>query len=298
MVTTLSLSHLGPDQQEIARRPDAERIRYILSDRWVPYRVATLVHDKLRFLIDFPKRSRMPCLLISGDPGMGKSLLAEKFVRDYPTAFHEGTGATVRPVVVVELPGDPTPETIRAEILAALDVPAGAAGHRTVARLLESVGCRLLMLDELNKIDDVPTKQRTACLTAIRTLHNTLKIPLVALGTSESDLAVRLDPQLAERFEVLTLPHWGNNDDLRDLLLRLAAVLPLRQPSALDTPPFRRRLLEATGGVTSRIFRLLETIAIEAIRSGAERIDESSLSDDKLLLPLVSMVRARRRPGA
>lgn len=294
MVTTMDLGHLGPAQQEIARRSDEERIRYILSDRWVPYRVASLVEERLRFLIDFPKRSRMPCLLISGDPGMGKSLLAEKFVREYPSSFNEGTGATVRPALFMEIPEDPTPQTIRAELLAALDVPMGKSDTRTVVRFVDSVGCRLLFIDEFNKISDVAAKQQTACLTAIRTLHNTLKIPLVALGTPEADFAIRLDKALAERFEVLVLPHWGNNEDLRDLLLHVSAVLPLRQPSLTDTQRFRRLLIDATTGITSRLFRLLETVAVAAIRSGKERIDEDSLSDEKLLLPLVSMVRNRR----
>lgn len=43
----------------------------ISSTSWVPYRVAQLVEERFRFLIDFPRRSRMPCLLVSGDPGMG-----------------------------------------------------------------------------------------------------------------------------------------------------------------------------------------------------------------------------------
>jgi hypothetical protein len=294
MVTPMDLNHLGPAQQEIAGRSDDERVRYILSDRWVPYRVAQLVEDRFRFLIDFPKRSRMPCLLVSGDPGMGKSLMAEKFIRDYPTAFNEGTGATIRPALYLEMPDEPTPQAIREELLGVLGAPPGKPDNRTVARLIDSVGCRLLFIDEVNKIGDVGPKQQTLCLTAIRTLHNSLKIPLVALGTPGADIAIRLDPALAERFEVLGLPHWGSNEDMRELLLRVAAVLPLRRSSTMDTPRFRRLLIDATSGVTSRIFRLLETVAIAAIRNGQERIDEDSLSDDKLLLPLVSMVRNRR----
>ncbi|MFX5764937.1 transposase, partial [Acinetobacter baumannii] len=84
-------------------------------------------------------------------------------------------------------------------------------------------------------------------------------------------MGIRLDQALAERFEVLGLPHWESNDDLRELLMRVSAVLPMRRPSAMDTPRFRRLLIDATSGVTSRIFRLLETVAIAAIRNGQER---------------------------
>jgi hypothetical protein len=40
----------------------------------------------------------------------------------------------------------------------------------------------------------------------------------------------------------------------------------------------RRALLEHTEGVTVRLVRLIEALAVDAIRSGAEKIDQSSLS--------------------
>jgi hypothetical protein len=47
-------------------------------------------------------------------------------------------------------------------------------------------------------------------------------------------------------------------------------------------------LLEHTEGVTVRLVRLIEALAVDAIRSGAEKIDQSSLS--KLSSPpLLSM---------
>ena len=44
-----------------------------------------------------------------------------------------------------------------------------------------------------------------------------------------------------------------------------------------------------TAGVTGRIFRLFEALAIAAIVSRREQIDLGSLRDENLLLPLVSM---------
>ena len=51
-----------------------------------------------------------------------------------------------------------------------------------------------------------------------------------------------------------------------------------------------------TNGVTGRIFRLFEALAIAAIVSGREKIDLDSMRDEDLLLPLVSMER-RKSPG-
>jgi hypothetical protein len=47
-----------------------------------------------------------------------------------------------------------------------------------------------------------------------------------------------------------------------------------------------------TDGVTVRIFRLIETVAVEAIRTGAECIVEDSFAAAELTLPLVAMTRA------
>jgi hypothetical protein len=83
-----------------------------------------------------------------------------------------------------------------------------------------------------------------------------------------------------------------------------AGLLPLRRPSLLDEAEVRQRVIALSEGVTGRIFRLMEAVAIAAIRSGREMIDADSFDDEQLLLPLVSMQviasakRALRRRAA
>jgi hypothetical protein len=82
-----------------------------------------------------------------------------------------------------------------------------------------------------------------------------------------------------------------------------AGLLPLRRPSLLDEAEVRR-VIALSEGVTGQIFRLMEAVAIAAIRSGREMIDADSFDDEQLLLPLVSMQviasakRALRRRAA
>jgi hypothetical protein len=57
----------------------------------------------------------------------------------------------------------------------------------------------------------------------------------------------------------------------------------------------RRLLLERTDGVTVRLVRLIETLAVEAIRSGCERIDQNSLLN-MTNSPLLSMAEDARVP--
>lgn len=52
--------------------------------------------------------------------------------------------------------------------------------------------------------------------------------------------------------------------------------LPLREPSVLRVKGLRR-ILQTSGGVSARIFRMLNEVAIEAIETGAERITDEAL---------------------
>ena len=134
-------------------------------------------------------------------------------------------------------------------------------------------------------------RQQRIFLNAIRFLANDLKAPLVCAGTELARQALLTDPQLAERFEALRLARWANDRPLAQLLASLASILPLRRPSDLETAAVRKRVLELTEGVTVRIFRLIETAAVEAIRSGAECITTRQFRSRRLVLPLVAMTR-------
>ncbi len=68
------------------------------------------------------------------------------------------------------------------------------------------------------------------------------------------------------------------------------SVFPLRRNSNLTSPAASRRvLLDRTQGVTVRIVRLLKTLAVDAIRSGKEKIDGDSLNDLRISPQLLSM---------
>jgi hypothetical protein len=81
--------------------------------------------------------------------------------------------------------------------------------------------------------------------------------------------------------------------------LSFEAILPLRLPSDLRDPKVHQRILSLTEGVLVRICRLLDTAAIEAIRSQKERIDLSLLKENLVAESLVSISdRLRRRLSA
>ena len=126
-------------------------------------------------------------------------------------------------------------------------------------------------------------------IASCRFLANDLQLPLICAGTADAKRALMTDRQLADRFEAVELPAWHNDDAYGRLLASFLGILPLRQRSDLLASAVRRTLLEQTEGVTVRLVRLIEILAIDAIRSGRERINQESLAALSSLAPLLSM---------
>jgi len=69
-------AHLDQAYRRYAALPDQERIAWIKADRWIGFDQAGAALTRLSALLDYPPRDRMPCLLIFGDTGMGKTKLS------------------------------------------------------------------------------------------------------------------------------------------------------------------------------------------------------------------------------
>ena len=116
-----------------------------------------------------------------------------------------------------------------------------------------------------------PSGQREL-LNLLRFLGNTLRIPLICLGTKEAWLAVRSDEQLENRFEPFALPPWRNDGNFGRLLASFEAALPLRRRSGLAASPLKGEIYARSEGVIGEVSTLLETAAIAAISSGQDQI--------------------------
>lgn len=291
--------HLDPAYRKFAALPDEERIAWIRADRWIGFDQAGLALARLENLPTYPARDRMPCLLIYGDTGMGKTKIVRKFERAHPPKFCRVTGVDHRPIVVAQVPSEPIERDLYRELLSSMGAPAMSGGtlarEKDVCRaLLRPVGAKMIILDEVNGMLAGTYRQQRIFLNAIRFLVNDLRIPLVCAGTDLARQALLTDAQLAERFEAFHLKPWKNDAVFAGLLKSLGHILPLRAPSDLTGTATRARVHALTSGVTARIFRLIETAAEAAVHSGRERLDARSFGDD-LVLPLVSMTQSNRR---
>jgi len=286
--------HMFPAYREQASWTDQQRIDWLRRDRWLSLPQAEAALSRLEDLLTYPPRGRMPCLLLFGTTGMGKSEILNRFAQQHALTYDQRAGITSMPVVVVQMPPQPTEEEFYTELLLAMNY---AEFERLPLRALRSLarrtlvdfGAKILVLDEIDKMLAGTARQQRVFLNTVRFLTNDLKIPIVCAGTEDARIAVMTDPNLADRFGAIELVPWRNDHALRQLMVSFAGLLPLRLPSLLDSQDARQRVISLTGGVTGRIFRLMEAAAIAAIRSGREMIDAESFDDDALTLPLVSM---------
>lgn len=296
---TDALAHLHPDYRPIALMSDAERIEWIRTERWIGFPKALAILERLEILLDYPKRPRMPCLLIYGRSGMGKSMTIAKFLRSHPAIFNAAEGSTVMPVVAFQMPKEPLEEDFYDQLLRAMGLTFRATmskreASRLALRMLKDLGTRVLIIDETNNLLAGTARQQRLFLNLIRFVTNELLLPIVCAGTPEAHRALLFDQHLADRFDALELTPWRDDETFAFLMRSLASTRPLRQPSDLEARPVRKRLIQLSEGITGRIFRLIEEAAVTAVRTGRERIDEEMFSDGTLVPPLASMQRAHR----
>jgi len=285
------LTHLFPASRELALRDGEERIRLMRVDRWIGYPRAEAALGRLEELLAFPQRARMPNLLIVGESGMGKTMIVEKFARDHPACFDDETGLKRMPVIVMQMVAGPDETRFYKRLLAAIgafEPPRATVGalESAALKLLERTRPGMLVIDEVHSLQAGSVREQTRFLNMLRFIGNELRIPLVCVGTQEARAALRTDDQLVRRFEAFALPPWINDAAFAALVGSLQRSLPLRR-SSVFTALALRRLVEMTGGVTARVFSALSELAVEAIRSGAERIDMGPLEDKAQLTALL-----------
>ncbi|MFC5856831.1 TniB family NTP-binding protein [Streptomyces chlorus] len=287
------LSHLHPAAQQIARLSVAERLRYVRADRWIGYPRAAEAVQRLETLLAWPSKQRMPNLLLIGPTNNGKSMIVEKFRRAHVPVSHPDREEI--PVLVMQMPSDPTVIRFYTALLAALGAPLRARYRladveQLALRMLRSAGVRMLVIDELHNVLGGRGDKRREFLNLLRFLGNELRIPLVGVGTRDAYLAIRADDQLENRFAPLTLPRWETGADACSLLASFAAAFPLRRPSPIATAEMAGYLLTRSEGTIGELAHLLTDAAVAAIESGEEAINQRTL----LLAPYAGPSERRR----
>jgi type II secretory pathway predicted ATPase ExeA len=291
-MTDTSYPHLLPQIRALADAPAEMRIRRIRTDRWIGYARAEAALSAMEDLLTFPKRTRMPNLLLVGPSNNGKTMIVEKFRREHLRGAEADLreGAVAVPVLKVQMPPAPDERRFFSAVLEALGAPDRsndrlAAKQDMAMRMLRATNVRLLVIDEVHNILSGSRDQQRRFLNLLRWLGNELRIPLVAVGTSEALRAIQSDDQLANRFTPFSLPPWRLDPEYLRLLNTLEAMLPLRERSGLEEPAFAQKLLNAAEGILGEVVNLVTTAAAAAVAAGEERIRIERIDDIGFIPP-------------
>ena len=291
-MTESSYPHLLPQIRALADAPAEMRIRRIRTDRWIGYARAEAALSAMEDLLTFPKRTRMPNLLLVGPSNNGKTMIVEKFRREHLRGAEADLreGAITVPVLKVQMPPAPDERRFFSGVLEALGAPDRsndrlAAKQDMAMRMLRATNVRLLVIDEVHNILSGSRDQQRRFLNLLRWLGNELQIPLVAVGTSEALRAIQSDDQLANRFTPFSLPPWRLDAEYLRLLNTLEAMLPLRERSGLEEPAFAQKLLNAAEGILGEVVNLVTTAAVSAVAAGEERIRIDRIDDIGFIPP-------------
>jgi type II secretory pathway predicted ATPase ExeA len=292
MVVRGKYPHLQRSARAWADEDGASRVRRIRTDRWIAYARAEAALAAIEDLLSFPKRTRMPNLLLVGPTNNGKTMIVEKFRRLHPPieAAHAPDGVANIPVVRMQMPPGPDESRFFAAILDALGLEAWrsdtvAARQDAAVRLMRKTGVRLLIIDELHNVLSGAGTQQRRLLNLLRWIGNELQIPLVGVGTAEALRAIRSDDQLVNRFEPFPLPPWTEDDAYLRLLSTLEAVLPLRRPSGLVRPALAGRVFALSEGVLGEIVAVVTRAAARAVMQGVEAITPKLLNEAGFMRP-------------
>lgn len=273
--------HLVPTAATLLDRSDGDRINSIREERWITYPRARHSLEVLDEMLERPRTTRMPSIAIYADSGMGKTMLMERFCRAHPAIYNREERKLISPVLALQMVSHATERRFYGHILQAIGVP--FVPRATVLELeiqtlrnLKRMEVKLLMLDEVHNLLAGSAKEQRILLNTLRFISNELQISLVCLGIADAREAIGGDVQLMRRFEELTLPRWQGDEEFEQLIVTILRHLPLKLASQISARALRQ-VLQATDGVTARIFTMFNDLAVSAIGTGTECIADLNI---------------------
>lgn len=282
--------HLTTEAIAALDLPLAARAARMLTDRFVTHERVQQIFEIVDYLVGRPPKIRADGLIISANPGCGKTMLCEAIFRRYPPVLATATTPARRPVIVISMSEAREARQLHIELLKALGCPNpyGYTADRRrglVLELAKAASLRLLVIDEIQDVLIGTLRQQLLALEAIKALMNRLQVSVLALGTPDAVHAMGANVHLRARFGDATLPLWKADVYLGHFLEAYEATLPLRERSRLSAPDTMRQLVKLSGGVLAVIVERLGRAAALAIEHGEERITSAWIERSQWEVP-------------
>lgn len=286
----LSYSHLNDAARALIEASDAARIKSIQSGTWLGYTRAKEILARLEELLEYPRITRMPNMLLVAPSFNGKTSILERFLELHPVDLDATAEVTTCPVVMVESPPTPDVSAFYTRILDALMAPYKPTSspqekNSQVKLLFRQMGVKMLIIDEIHHLIAGSMNKQRDFRNALKSLGNETKVVIVAAGIEDAYNAFNTDPQMSSRFTPEVLPLWKADKDFGTLLATLEKRTPLKKASNLKSPEKMQAIHDRSEGTLGDMCDLFKELAIDAIRTGAEEITLKQINALRWLPP-------------
>jgi hypothetical protein len=269
--------HLNDSARALIDRTDDERIYAIRKGAWLGYKDAKRILARMEELLAYPRITRMPNMLLVAPSFNGKTSILQRFLSLHSPDMDPDGEVTICPVVMVEAPSKPDISDFYTRILDVLMTPykPTASVHEKysqIKRLFRQMDVRMLIVDEIHHLIAGSLNRQSEFRNALKSLGNETGVCIVAAGIEDAYNAFNTDPQMSSRFTPEELSLWKANNDFGSLLATLELRMPLKQSSNLKAPEMMLAIHMRSEGTLGDMCDLVKELAVDAIRSKAERI--------------------------
>lgn len=276
-------------------KSDTERIEQVEKLQITYPRLERLIH-LIAHCHEFSKIAAEPqCLFITGDMGVGKTKMTERYERAHPR--YETEDGTVVPVVNAAIPVPATVKGLATTLLKSLGDPAADRGTVVsltfrLQKLIKDCRVELIILDEFQHVIDRDSLKILLTVSDwLKMLLNETKVPIVLIGMPSSITILEANPQLRRRFaarEKFEPFGWESSaqiSEFRKLLKVIEDCLPLDESSNLADTDMAYRFHCASGGFINSVMKLIRYGTGKAIKDRADRLtpDILAVAYDKCL---------------
>jgi DNA transposition AAA+ family ATPase len=285
-----------PTEEELAalddeQRRDLQRRRRTYHSQLRIYATGTIkqLQEIGRDLIEMNEASTGSPMgvALSGPSGVGKTTALHAFGKSYERYCRLHEPERQHPVLYVPVPPSPTSRKVCEAFCNFLALPSSgtdSALRTSIQATTSNGGTSVVLLDDANHLD-WGDKHALGAADQLKSLSDFLEVTFVLAGLNLESSSVFTGPrsrQISGRYTMLRVHPYRNRTKAegatwRNLLRSFEDHLRLRDHEAGTLEGLGDYLYRRTTGHLGSLTRLLRLAAVAAIRSGAERIDESVL---------------------